>query len=117
MIKQFSTDTALLLVDVQKGVDVLEHWGGPTGRRNNPDAESHMLRLLAAFRQHGLTVAYTRHDSREAVSHSSFHFLQVHKKRALKCKQPTLLLKKMSTAVLLVPTLKFNCDAKASNDS
>ena len=50
MITQFSSDTALLLVDVQKGVDVLEHWGGPTGRRNNPDAESHMLRLLAAFR-------------------------------------------------------------------
>ena len=72
MIKQFSSDTALLLIDVQKGVDVLEHWGGPTGRRNNPDAESHMLRLLAAFRQHGLTVAYTRHDSREAVSPLKF---------------------------------------------
>ena len=72
MIKQFSSDTALLLVDVQKGVDVLQHWGGPTGRRNNPDAESYMLRLLAAFRQHGLTIAYTRHDSREAASPLKF---------------------------------------------
>ena len=59
MIKQFSNNTALLLIDVQKGVDVLQHWGGPTGRRNNPDAESNMLRLLAAFRQRGLTVAFT----------------------------------------------------------
>ena len=72
MIKQFSNNTALLLIDVQKGVDVLQHWGGPTGRRNNPDAESNMLRLLAAFRQKGLTVAFTRHNSREAVSPLKF---------------------------------------------
>jgi nicotinamidase-related amidase len=72
MIKQFSDNTALLLIDVQKGVDVLQHWGGPTGRRNNPDAESNMLRLLAAFRQQGLTVAFTRHNSREAVSPLKF---------------------------------------------
>ena len=72
MIKQFSNNTALLLIDVQKGVDVLQHWGGPTGRRNNPDAESNMLRLLAAFRQQGLTVAFTRHNSREGVSPLKF---------------------------------------------
>jgi nicotinamidase-related amidase len=72
MIKQFSDNTALLLIDVQKGVDVLQHWGGPTGRRNNPDAESNMLRLLAAFRQHGLPVAFTRHNSREANSPLKF---------------------------------------------
>lgn len=72
MIKQFTVDTALLLVDVQKGVDVLQYWGGPTGRRNNPDAESNMLRLLAAFRQRGLTAAFTRHNSREANSPLKF---------------------------------------------
>ncbi|NBS28679.1 MAG: cysteine hydrolase, partial [Actinobacteria bacterium] len=42
MITKFTSDTALLLIDCQVGVDVLSHWGGPTGRRNNPDAESHM---------------------------------------------------------------------------
>ena len=36
MIKRFGTECGLLLIDVQKGVDVLTHWGGPTGRRNNP---------------------------------------------------------------------------------
>ena len=40
MINRFGADTALLLIDVQRGVDVLDHWGGPTGRRNNPDAEA-----------------------------------------------------------------------------
>ncbi|MEL7228462.1 MAG: cysteine hydrolase family protein [Pseudomonadota bacterium] len=68
MIKQFKPNTALLLIDVQKGVNVFDHWGGPTGRRNNPDAEDHMARLMAAFRQAGLPVMFTKHDSREDAS-------------------------------------------------
>ena len=68
MIRQFGEDAALLLVDVQKGVDVLEHWGGPNGRRNNPEAEAHIKTLLEAWRVAGLPVLYTQHDSREAAS-------------------------------------------------
>ena len=72
MIKKFGRGTALLLIDVQVGVDVLNHWGGPTGRRNNPDAEDKMLRLLAEFRKANLQVVFTRHDSREANSPLKF---------------------------------------------
>lgn len=72
MIQQFNQDTALLLIDVQRGVDVLEHWGGPTARRNNPDAETTMISLLDGFRTRGLPVAFTRHDSREAASPLKF---------------------------------------------
>jgi len=68
MIPQFDQQTCLLLIDVQVGVNVLEHWGGPDGRRNNPDAETHMEALLAAFRAAGRRVAFTVHDSREAGS-------------------------------------------------
>ena len=68
MIEQFDESSALLLVDVQKGVDVLEHWGGPTGRRNNPQAESNLRLLLDGWRSRGLPVFYTMHDSREARS-------------------------------------------------
>ena len=68
MIPQFGPDTGLLLIDVQKGVNVFEHWGGPTGRRNNPDAEAKMAKLLAGFRARNLPVLYTQHDSREAAS-------------------------------------------------
>jgi nicotinamidase-related amidase len=68
MIRQFSTDTALLLIDVQKGVNVVTHWGGPSGRRNNPGAEANMQHLLAAWRGQGLPVIFTRHDSREPAS-------------------------------------------------
>lgn len=68
MIRRFGPETCLMLIDVQRGVDVLEHWGGPTGRRNNPGAEERMRALLGAWRARGLPVAFTRHDSREAGS-------------------------------------------------
>jgi nicotinamidase-related amidase len=72
VILTFGPDTALLLIDVQVGVDVLDHWGGPTGRRNNPGAEQVMLDLLAAWRHAGRQVAWTRHDSREEASPLKF---------------------------------------------
>ncbi len=68
MISKFDQHTCLLLIDVQVGVNVFEHWGGPTGRRNNPDAEARQKMLLTAFRDAGRQVAFTVHDSREAAS-------------------------------------------------
>lgn len=68
MIKKFGPETALLLIDIQKGVDVLEYWGGATGRRNNPDAETRLRRLLEAWREHQYPVFFTLHNSREQNS-------------------------------------------------
>ena len=68
MIPRFDANTALLLIDVQKGVHDLAHWGGPTGRMNNPDCQSNLIRLLTAFRGVGRRVAFTRHDSCEPDS-------------------------------------------------
>lgn len=68
MIKKFGEDTVLLVIDAQKGINNLKHWGGVNGRRNNPGAEGHIQRLLDAFRSTGLTVIFTAHDSRQAVS-------------------------------------------------
>ena len=68
MIPQFGSDSCLLLIDVQTGVNVFHHWGGETGRRNNPDAEEKMRALLSRFRECGKQVAFTRHNSREAAS-------------------------------------------------
>lgn len=72
MIERFGSDSALLLIDVQRGVDLLTHWGGPTGRRNQPEAEGTMTALLEAFRSKGRVVAFTRHNSREAASPLKF---------------------------------------------
>ena len=68
MIRKFDEATALLLIDVQKGVNDTAYYGGPTGRRNNPQAEANMISILDAWRQAGGRVAFTRHDSREAGS-------------------------------------------------
>ena len=56
MITKFGSETALLLIDVQVGVDDLVHWGGPNGRRNNPDAEARLAELLDGWRTRDLPV-------------------------------------------------------------
>ena len=68
MIPRFDRQVALIIVDVQVGIDDAEHWGGPTGRRNNPDAEANCADLLAAFRSHDLPVVFTMQDSLESAS-------------------------------------------------
>lgn len=68
MIPKFGDNSALVVIDAQQGVDVLQHWGGKTGRRNNPSAEQNIGAILGAWRQHGLPVFFTAHDSIEASS-------------------------------------------------
>ena len=68
MIPQFDDATALLLIDVQKGVDDTAYYGGPTGRVNNPGAKDNIRKILSAWRSRGGKVAFTRHDSVEEGS-------------------------------------------------
>ena len=68
MIEKFDETTALLLVDVQKGVNEVKYYGGPSGKRNNHSAEENMRYLLAEWRRLGKRVAFTRHNSREINS-------------------------------------------------
>jgi nicotinamidase-related amidase len=68
MIQRFERDSALVVIDVQQGVNLLQHWGGRTGRRNNPAAEQNIAAVLEAWRQRELPVYFTAHDSLEAAS-------------------------------------------------
>jgi nicotinamidase-related amidase len=68
VIDRFDADTALLIVDAQVGVDVLAYWGGAAARRNNPDAEEHLQRLLGHWRAAARPVAFSLHDSWEPRS-------------------------------------------------
>jgi nicotinamidase-related amidase len=51
---------ALLLIDIQKGFDQTEHWGG---NRNNPAAEDNAAKLLTRWRQNKLPVYHVKHNS------------------------------------------------------
>lgn len=68
MIEKFASDTALLVIDAQVGVNIHEHWGGQCGHRNNPHSEQRIAELLAAWRAARRPVFFTLHNSREQAS-------------------------------------------------
>ncbi len=59
-------DAALIIIDVQEAFDE-PRWG----RRNNPDAEANITRLLGAWREAGRPVFHVRHLN--LTPGSSFH--------------------------------------------
>lgn len=50
----------LILIDIQKGFDDIEYWGG---HRNNVDAELNAKKLLDFWRQKGFPVIHIKHCS------------------------------------------------------
>lgn len=70
---------ALILIDIQKGFDDLEYWGG---QRNNPDAEINAGKLLAFWRKMHLPIFHAKHcssnpNSRFAEGHPGNDFQDV----------------------------------------
>lgn len=55
---------ALIVVDVQKGLDDAAYWGP----RNNPDCEANIARLIDEWRACSQPVVFVRHDSTEPAS-------------------------------------------------
>ena len=60
---EFSANAALLVIDVQ---DAINDPG--QGRRNNPQAEENIARLLAAWRNTGRPIVHVKHNSRSVTS-------------------------------------------------
>ena len=63
-----SGQPALILIDIQKGFENLEYWGG---QRNNPNAELRASELLRLWRENGLAVFHVQHCS--AIPSSPLH--------------------------------------------
>jgi nicotinamidase-related amidase len=51
---------ALILIDIQKGFDNIEYWGG---ERNNPNAEINASELLKIWREKNLPIYHIKHCS------------------------------------------------------
>jgi nicotinamidase-related amidase len=51
---------ALILIDIQKGFENVEYWGG---QRNNPGAEKNASELLKLWREKGLPIFHIKHCS------------------------------------------------------
>jgi len=60
-----TTNPALILVDIQKGFDEIEYWGG---QRNNPDAEKNAAALLSVWRAYSLPIFHVKHCSQNPGS-------------------------------------------------
>jgi nicotinamidase-related amidase len=60
MQKQWQKTPALLLVDIQKGLDDLEFYGG---ERNNPEAEKNASLILAYWRKNNWPLFHIKHCS------------------------------------------------------
>ena len=56
---------ALILVDIQEGLDDLDYYGGA---RNNPNAEENAARILDKFRKRGLLVIHIKNNSQNIES-------------------------------------------------
>lgn len=55
----------MILIDIQKGFDNIEYWGG---QRNNPDAEEKASELLRLWRAHDLPIFHIKHCSSKPKS-------------------------------------------------
>ncbi len=62
-MEKLSQNTALVIIDVQKGFDE-PVWG----ERNNPQAENNIAKLLEAWRKHGCPVFHIQHMSLSSTS-------------------------------------------------
>jgi nicotinamidase-related amidase len=56
---------ALILVDIQKGFENIDYWGG---QRNNPDAELRASELLKLWRANNLPIFHIQHCSSNPAS-------------------------------------------------
>jgi len=64
MNKRYKKNTLLLLIDLQNAIDH-ESWG----KRNNPDAEKNISRLLTHWRENQMPIMHVKHMSTELESH------------------------------------------------
>lgn len=92
---------ALIIIDVQEGIDDPLH-----GRRNNPDAEEKMARLLAAWRETGRPVIHVQHLSTRQDSPLRPDLSGVRIKEAVRPRDGELLIQKHVNSAFIATDLE-----------
>jgi len=64
LMTDWQGSTALIVIDVQLGFDDETFWG----RRNNPQCEANIVRLIDAWRDKGWPIVFVKHNSAKATS-------------------------------------------------
>jgi nicotinamidase-related amidase len=98
---------ALLLIDIQKGFDNLDYWGG---ERNNSCAEGNAGRILTLSRESGLPVFHIQHCS--TIPSSPLHESNAgnaFKESVIPIRRETIIRKKVNSA-FIGTTLKTRLD-------
>ena len=100
---------ALILIDIQKGFDEIDYWGG---QRNNPQAEDNARLLLQHWRKNKLPFFHVNHNSKSPASplHQSNPGNQV--KDALKPLPGEAIIKKNVHSAFIGTNLKELLDAQ-----
>lgn len=60
MILNLTEQPTLILIDIQKGMDEIDYWGG---ERSTPNAESNMTKILSFWRENKLPIYHVKHNS------------------------------------------------------
>ncbi len=105
-------NTALLLIDLQKGFSDEAYWGG---NRNNKDAEEKALQLLETWREFNLPIFHIIHSSQDPNSllhktHPGFEMIE-----SLKPKNDEPLIIKDVNSAFIGTDLKERLDAQNIN--
>jgi len=100
-VTDWNGSTALIVVDVQKGFDDASYWGP----RNNPDCESNIEELIAAWRAQDWPIVFVRHDSKTPSSPLAASSKGNRFKEAIKGEPDLLVVKDVHTAFYGDPDL------------
>jgi nicotinamidase-related amidase len=105
-------NTALILIDIQKGFDEEEYWGG---NRNNKDAEEKSALILNKWRELNLPIFHIVHSSQNPISrlHESHPGFEIKDEVKPIDGEPTI--KKDVNSAFIGTDLKERLDSKGIN--
>lgn len=105
-------NTALLLIDIQKGFEDEEYWGG---NRNNKDAEKKSAQILNEWRALNLPIFHIIHSSQNPISrlHESHPGFEI--KDEVKPIEGELVIKKNVNSAFIGTDLKERLDNQGIN--